>query len=678
MDLRKKNDNTIEISAGNRSFDFPYYLLEKNEKITPHQIKHQENQVQCKLEKGEITDTIESSENSLIVERNWKINDEGKFKLPLKIHTPDIPTNWIIPCVNYNGNPKGEGKFPRPTLEKGWSFREDRIAIPSCSIIKDDNGPLAFFSSPAKTENEISSVLTKSENSGVSLVNLTPFSEKPRRHTNKWYLGNLSRAKEEFFTVSPGFEYNRKFYILWENDPDSTYHSLLSRIWKKLSPELSTYEDWRKNAEHRINHLIRNLYMDRKDASGFISSLHWSMVPINNTFSGGFIGKNPEIALSLYRAFLDSEEDYLREISTKVLDFFTNARLSNGLLLSDYQLAKKKWTGLHFLGKEDCSTRMMGEMTYNFIRAFKIAKEEDSNPEWLEIGKKFCEFMVKNQPEDGNFGKWWSQNGELKDPSGTNSAYVIWPLLELYREEGDERYLDSAEKCAEFLIDNFVEEDLYWGDALDSDCIDKEGGHSILRSLLLLHDVTGDDYYLESAEKVGNYVLTWTYFYDVPFSEDLPLGERDFGTAGGTSVSAAHHHLDPYGAAIAYDWLKLWKKTGNEVWKEYAIAALDFVHQMVATEEDPLNAPEYFEGWQPEQYNQTDWDYLSNTIWGRGTYKSMISWVPALVLGAFFDIREDFPEIMNFEISEIKTEEPRELKLSKIFRKIGTRLNFFV
>ncbi len=678
MKLRKKNKNTIKISTKNRSFNFPYYIQEKKKRIIPEQISHKNQQIKCEFGEGKIKDTIEEGERSLEIERNWKLKDKGKFKLPFKIHNPQVPSKWIIPCVNYYGNPKGEGKFPKPTLEEGWSFREDRIGIPSCSIIKDDKGPIAFFTSPAKTENEISSVLTKSEGSGVSLINLTPFSEKPRRHTNKWYLGNLSSAKKEFFQVSPGFEYSRKFYVLWEDDPESNYHTLLSRIWKKLSPDFKSHEDWGENAELRINHLIRNLYIVREDASGFVSSIHWSMVPINNTLSGGFVGKNPEIALSLYKGFLDSGVDLLRKISKKVLDFFTEAQLTNGLLLSDYQLAKKKWTGLHFHGKKDCSTRMMGEMAYNFIRAFQVAKEEDSNPKWLKTGKKFCEFMVQNQSEDGNFGKWWSRDGKLKDSSGTNSAYVIWPLVELYKEEGSDRYLDSAEKCAEFLIENFVKEDLYWGDALDSDCIDKEGGHSILRALLLLHDVTGDDYFLEFAEKVGNYVLSWMYFYDVPFSEDLPLGKRDFGTTGGTSVSTAHHHLDPYGAAIAYDWLKLWRKTGNEIWKKYALAALDFVNQLVATKENSLNAPEYFEGWQPEQYNQTDWDYLSNTIWGRGTYKSMISWVPALVLGAFFDIREDFPEIMNFEISEIKTEEPRELKLSKIFRKIGTRLNFFV
>ncbi len=678
MKLKKRNQNTIGISVKNRKLDFPYYLLKKSEKIFPNRIKHENQEIRCDFDVGKIKDKIEEGKNSLQVERSWEIKKRGEFKLPFKIFSPYSLENWIIPCVNYNGNPKGEGKFPKPALDEGWSFREDRIGIPSCSIIKDDNGPIAFFTSPAKTEDEISSILTKSEDSGVSLVNLTPFSEKPRRHTNKWYLGDLPSAREEFFHVSTDFEFSRKFYILWEDDPESSYHSLLNRIWKKLSPNFETHKDWSKNAELRINHIIRNLYAEQKEAAGFLSSIHWSMVPINNTFSGGFVGKNPEIALSLYKAYLDSGEEKLKEISTKVLDFFTNAQLSNGLLLSEYQLAKKKWTGLHFLGKTDCSTRMMGEMTYNFIRAHRTAIEEDSNPKWLEIGKNFCEFMVQNQPENGNFGKWYTPKGKLSDSSGANGAYVIWPLVELYKKEGSNDYLDSAVQCAEFLIENFVEKDLYWGDALDSNCIDKEGGHSILRALLLLHDVTGDDYFLEFAEKVGNYVLTWMYFYDAPFSEGSPLGKRDFRTVGGTSVSTAHHHLDPYGAAIAYDWLKLWRKTGNEVWKEYAIAALDFVHQLVATKEDPLNLPPYFEGWQPEQVNQTDWDYVSNTIWGRGTFKSITAWVPALVLGAFFDIREEFPKVMNFEVSEVKTDEPRELKLSKIFRDIGIKLNFLV
>ena len=679
MQIEKKNDTQIEISSGERGLTLPYFFYKDGKKITPDDLRLKDNQIFCRFGKSEIIDEIRQDEGSLEIERNWKIEGEGKIQLSFQIKTPEKPESWINPCVNYNGNPKGEGDFPKPKPGEGWSFREDRLGIPSCSIIRDSKGPLAVFTTPAKTENEISSVETVTKNSETVFNIRVPLTEKPKRHTGKYYLNGLSGKKEKHFKIKNGLKYSRKFYITWKEDPEASYHELLKEIWKKLDPDWEKHDDWGRNSEHRINHVINNLYVEREDASGLITAVHRGLIPVTNTISGGFVGKNPEICHTLYKAYLDSGEEKLKEISFKVLDFFTEAQLPNGLLLSDYQLAREKWFGLHFSPHEGCSTRMMSEMAYNFIRTYNLAKKHgEAKEKWLKMAEDFCDFMVRNQPEDGNYGRWWSKDGELKDPSSTNGSYVIWPLVKLYKLKGSEKYLEAAEKAMEYHIEKSVDKDLYWGDALDSNCIDKEGGHSILRSLILLHDVTEKERYLEKAKKTANYVLTWTYFYDVPFSDDTPLGKRDVTTTGATSVSAAHHHLDPYGAAIAYDWLKLWKKTGDEVWKEYALAALDFVHQLVSTEEDPLGFPEYFEGWQPEQLGQTEWDYLSNALWGRGHFKSIISWVPALTLGGFFDIREDFPEIMDFEIEEINERKSGRLKAAKKLRKLGMRLNYFV
>lgn len=50
-----------------------------------------------------------------------------------------------------------------------------------------------------------------------------------------------------------------------------------------------------------------------------------------------------------------------------------------------------------------------------------------------------------------------------------------------------------------------------------------------------------------------------------------------------------------------------------------------------------------FVGYQPEQYNHTDWDYMHHLLGGKGTYGMAAAWVASSTLGAALDIREEFP-----------------------------------
>ncbi len=214
MEIEKKNDTRIEISSGDRKLTLPYHFHKDGEKITSDNLRLEGNQIFCQLGKSKIIDEVKESENSLEIERRWRIAGDGKVQLSFQIETPEKPESWINPCVNYNGNPKGEGDFPKPKPGEGWSFREDRLGIPSCSIIEDGKGPLAVFTDPAKSENEISSVETVTENSKTVFNIRVPLTEKPKRHNKKYYLNGLSGKKEKHFKIKNGLKYRRKFLLV--------------------------------------------------------------------------------------------------------------------------------------------------------------------------------------------------------------------------------------------------------------------------------------------------------------------------------------------------------------------------------------------------------------------------------------------------------------------------------
>ena len=99
-------------------------------------IKSGDNVISVAFKDGEVRDEIEYMQGLIRVSRSWKILKKGKWQLMFDYVPAPVLSEWIVPAVMYEKNERGEGRFPRGGLEKGWSFREDRIPVPSCSILR--------------------------------------------------------------------------------------------------------------------------------------------------------------------------------------------------------------------------------------------------------------------------------------------------------------------------------------------------------------------------------------------------------------------------------------------------------------------------------------------------------------------------------------------------------------
>jgi len=114
----------------------------------------------------------------------------------------------------------------------------------------------------------------------------------------------------------------------------------------------------------------------------------------------------------------------------------------------------------------------------------------------------------------------------------------------------------------------------------------------------------------------------------------------------------AHHHLDFYGLSIAFDLLRLQQATGEEIWKRCALAMIAACGQLISSPRDLLGKGRDFIGWQPEQLNQTNWDYKHRVLGTRGRFHTCVAWAVVLTLGAMLDIRERFPRVLDFTLGE--------------------------
>ena len=180
--------------------------------------------------------------------------------------------------------------------------------------------------------------------------------------------------------------------------------------------------------------------------------------------------------------------------------------------------------------------------------------------------------------------------------------------------------------------------------------MDKESGCALLRAFLDIYERSHDEFYLKYARLAAGFVLSWMFTYNVAFDHKSMAGKREFRTQGMTAVSVAHHHLDFYGLFIAYDFLRLWEATKDELWRACAQKMIDACGQLISSGKDLLGKSRDFTGWQPEQVNQTNWDYKLRYLGTKGRFHTCVAWVVVLTLGAMLDIRERFPDVLNFKL----------------------------
>ena len=650
-------DSVVISFKDGATFSLDYDCKVGRKRLRPQEIELDGSRATALLDGASISDDIEEAAPGLLeIERTWRIERRGYARLLFRVDLDEPYSIWMVPSVMYDGNSRGKGNFPSGSLSGGFSFREDRCAVPSCCVLSKNGRAVALFTEPAASSDFISSI-RPGEN---SLEILIPLVEKPYAYRSKFYPARLQGSRNRKLEVRRGFEYSRKFYLVKADGRDACWRACFAAAWKIFSADriaVKSGKTWEEIVAAKTSFGVSAHYIERKDCAGFLTSITGRLIPLANTISPGFIGRSAELALCCYRAYLKTGDERLRNAAVRTADFLCTASYPNGLCRGDYHLARKRWFGYNFPRTAGCNTRLMGELAYNLLRLYILAGEKGRNSLWRETAEGICDFFTGNQLPSGSFGTWWHPDGTLDSGEGTNGAHIVLPLIELFRLGGNRVYLAAAQRGLDYYVDSVIRQDDYRGDTLDANCTDKEAGLALLMPLLAMNETAPDSRLIETAESAAGFINTWIFTYDAVMPDASPLGLRGFRTRGGTSVSVAHHHLDFYGLPIAYHYLKLWQVSGKELYREIALDLIEYCRQLISFPEDRLGLPAFMTGAQPEQQNHTDWDYISTFIWGTGTYKNIISWTLGATLGAIWDIAENFPDTIH--LAELPPVEPQ-------------------
>jgi len=671
MDLEpklKQDGRTVLLTGVSADLGELYYSVRKGRDwLEPDEVTiGPGNSVRAVFKGAEQLDRLTFGEGLVKVDRRWKIWQPGSWQLGFGYCPPPQLKQWVVPSVMYDKNVMGTGRFPRGGIEAGWSFREDRIPLPSCSILHDGSDWQAVFTQPAGDDSGISSVKTYLRDEQPAFEIRVPYTEEPRTYTEKGIaIGGLSRPTEKLFKISKvPFEYARTFYIACGRCAHAS--EIFMRLAELALDEFAApggpaFTDWSEIASLKLNHLRYLLIDDGRMTAIKMGRGNGLFQSFYEFAAGSFLVRGLEGATIFARAGKETGNGKYTDIAERIGKFFLGGALPNGMHRDCYSLKDRRWGGYMGVGtppelQAGANTRCNGEVMVNYLRLYKILKEEGRDrPEFLELAAKNAEFYLDHQlggEEEGSFGRWWDITGRPMNTLGTNGAYIISLLAGLEKITGRRDHIDRALEKAGRHYASLVDKLAFYADTLDADCMDKEAGAALLRAFLDLYERSQDEFYLKYSRLSAGYILSWMFTYNIPFGPRSPLGRRGFKTRGMTAVSVAHHHLDFYGLSIAFDLLRLQQATGEEIWKRCALAMIAACGQLISSPRDLLGKGRDFIGWQPEQLNQTNWDYKHRVLGTRGRFHTCVAWAVVLTLGAMLDIRERFPRVLDFTLGE--------------------------
>ena len=620
----------------------------------------------------------EISSDSVSVERIWKTSGSCSYRLETDFTTQSLSDDPEIfaPAIMYRGNEEGKGSYPRLSISRSWSFHESRTAIPACVMLHDDS--VAFMVSAISSDSPCSVSWN-----GKTITQTIPAYEYPFS-----YRGKNTLSPSEGMPFVTGTEF-RKTFVISLRRADSLFadycasaddfSTALERCDKKRpSPFRQNWADVEALLLTRLLSLVEKadtgtgeyyLAMGRENgehqeiydytaASFLVKSLEGAFLLASENSRQVKEKASPDVRNQLEkqekelseRLGTDSGEDVCdlyRKTACGIARFFLRAEHEPGVFQDCYDLKRRIWGGYLGIGENSqynslVNARCNGEAMTAYLQLMDVIPE--ISDQILPVVTRVADFYVRNQLQDGNFGRWWSPDGKNVNGLGSNGAYILSFMIRLNRIIPSEKYGTAIDKAAGYYSKMAMKGD-FFGDTLDSDSCDKESGEALLSAMLDLWD---NGYrkpeYLEAAVNAARFVSSWIFQDSIFFDPDTPLGHLGFDSRGMTSASIANQHLDFYGFLIAYDFLRLHRITGVVFFRKQAEMMLEACRQFICSPSQDLGSEQY--GWQPEQFNHTDWDYYDMP--GKtGTYTIDIAWVTVLSLGSLGKLKKEFPECVS-------------------------------
>lgn len=602
-----KKDGKIKIEEQKDGMVFAsscpaFIVCDGNEKAAAI-VSEKDNVVVSEIDGIEFSDEYKVlSQNIIKVVR--RISNHNKDRVRIKsifeLKSEFVSDHFVFPGFNYDmGDQKIEGTSHDATMQAAvsntptglsvdgnpWVFAYDREGIPSCSLSENSQQVLAIFASDIDTESLRSAASMIKDSEGFMRHRIFhPVSEMPYTYGEK---NSMEEPYEEYMSIVPGGAKKVEMFIFlgepkYENYGTANLMEACDTIFPfQKAPWLTKDRVWELGityfrfllkdchghpmvSGHYADRLFKQMHSGKLKGKTLAIALedpkNKALCDFSERYEIGWADQGAMIArLFMLDGYRNDKEEHIK-LGMDILDAYVESQWDNGLMYPLYgnNFVEEKRRQL----PDACN---MGWAMTELVRSYRLLKEKGiDKPQYLGFSRKIAEFALKDFSEEYGFAKVWNKDGSPKKTDGTVGGFMIMGLMEVYRETREERYLSLAKRAMDFYYRRDLDKFLCTAGALDCACVDKETAYPFVVAANDLYEFTGDELWLERAQKAAYYFFSWMFWYDAIYPEEAEFTKYGYYTTGGTLISAEHSALDPWGALLIREMMRLYHWTGNE------------------------------------------------------------------------------------------------------------------
>ncbi|GAA1567320.1 MULTISPECIES: hypothetical protein [Kribbella] len=284
----------------------------------------------------------------------------------------------------------------------------------------------------------------------------------------------------------------------------------------------------------------------------------------------GFVGQQVPAGYQLLRSgLLDGDAARLAK-GKAILDFWaTESPLPNGLVRLWIDGDQPRWRDWYQIFVRVASDGMDG-----MVDACRLMRDRgEPVATWEKAVTGFADFLVSKQYADGSFARSYTMDGSVASDARTNTSHPIRFLCHTAALTGDGKYRKAAVAAGQWYVANTKDWQFIGGTADNPNVLDKEAGGMAFNAALALHDLTGEDRWLELAKRAADFTETWLVGWRWRIDTPRRSYARD-GAFGLSFIASGHSGIDNWICYQSWNFYRLFLFTGDTHYRDVATTIL--------------------------------------------------------------------------------------------------------